>query len=81
MRMTWKEICKRYPNQHVCLANIEWADRPHGNVESAEIVASEADASYEELLLKAALSNGNVICRDTYNDIFCTVGALDLCTC
>ena len=79
-RMSWEQICKVYKNQHVCLSNIEWRDRPHGNVKTAEIVASEKDTSYYDLLSMAMLSDGSIICKDTYNDIFSTVGTLELCT-
>ncbi len=79
MRMTWDQIKNEYQDQNVCLTDIEWEDRPQGNIRSAEVVASEKDTPYEEMLIMAGKSSGQILCIDTCDDILCTVGTMVLC--
>jgi hypothetical protein len=37
-RMTWPEICERFPNQELCLVDVDYADRARRVVLTARVV-------------------------------------------
>lgn len=36
--LTWPQICERYPDQWVCVVEIEWDEPPNFNFRSARVV-------------------------------------------
>ena len=63
-RLTWKEICKRYPCQRVCLTDVKYVGNTP-NVESAVVKYTEADMPAAKLAGMAVMGDGNMICYST----------------
>ena len=66
-RMSWEEIRKKYPNQRVVLAEVEWGQGPGLNILSGIVKGSESDGlSRMDIRGMAAESNGKLICQSTH---------------
>lgn len=42
-KLSWKEICKRYPEQWIGLTDVEWKDKTHGEVAAAVVSITGLD--------------------------------------
>ncbi len=71
-RLTWEEICKRYPNQQVALKDVELGS--YDEVKSAVVVYTEADYSRAEINGIAACSGGEIQSENTSPRSILTVG-------
>ena len=52
-RLTWREICTRYPDQWVALADIAWVNRTDFAFTVAEVIASFAERKAATPTMKA----------------------------
>ena len=73
MRLSWKEIQEKYPEQHVGLTNVEWKN---GRIVSAVVKYSEMNSTKSEIFSRAL--KGEVFSRYTAPDSRCQVGALSI---
>lgn len=71
-RLTWNEICKRYPNQQVGLEDVEWDS--YDDVVSAVVVYTENDHTRAEINGIAACSDGKIQSENTTPYSILTVG-------
>ncbi len=71
-RLTWDEICKRYPNQQVALEEVEYG--PCDEVKSGIVLYSEADYTSSEINGIAACSGGKIQSENTTPHSIFTVG-------
>ena len=62
-RMTWKEICARYPNQHVGLSDVEWDNG--STVKSAVVKYSNENSNRADIVRMAVKSNGSIVSKST----------------
>ena len=71
-RMTWEEICTKYPNQTILLSNIERT--PDQSIISAIVEATGEQHSKTELNGMAMMSNGRYYCTGTTDELsYCGV--------
>ena len=56
--LSWNEICKRYPGQHLGVTNIE-TEADGVNIRRAEVLYS-GDTSRKDLLMAVANSGGSI---------------------
>lgn len=72
--LTWEEICKRYPGQHLGVTNIE-TEADGVNIRRAVVLYS-GDTSRKDLLLAVANSGGSIRSvytpREDYADVATT---------
>ena len=71
-RLSWDEICRRYPDQQVGLSEIERGS--YDEIISAVVVYSEADHSRSEINGLAARSNGQIYSENTTPRSILSVG-------
>ncbi|MBO5550763.1 MAG: hypothetical protein J5966_02290 [Lachnospiraceae bacterium] len=62
-RLTWEEICKRFPNQQVALSGLKRGT--YDQILSAVVVCSEKDHTRAEINGIAALSKGKIYSENT----------------
>lgn len=74
-RLTWNEIQKKYPDQHVGLVDVEWGINS-ATVKSAIVKYNKDNISDEELLLMAY--RGDIVREYTTPDSTLHVGALTI---
>ena len=71
-RMTWSDIKKTYPDQHVGLAEVEFGD--HDEIKSAIVMYSENNTSKNHIFEQAI--GGKVIQAYTSPDKILNLGAV-----
>ena len=69
-RMSWEEICSKYPEQQVLLSDVEWTTGH--SVSSAIVVSTDKDHTKTELNGMAMMSRGRYYSTNTAQpSLFC----------
>ncbi len=71
-RLTWDEICKRYPNQQVGLSSLERGS--YDQILSAVVEYSEEDHTRAEINGLAVRSGGKIYSENTASETLVGVG-------
>lgn len=71
-RLTWEEICEKYPNQQVGLSEVERGS--YDQIISAVVECSEKDHTRAEVNGIAAMSEGRIYSENTSPRSFLNVG-------
>jgi hypothetical protein len=53
-RLTWKQICERYPDKHVTLVDIDWINRDSGTFRTAAVLVHTHTRKEMYALIKEA---------------------------
>lgn len=64
-RLTWNEICEKYPNQWVGMKDVVYLDGLYGNVDTAIVIVSNGN---KQELRNRMLDDKNFLARHTDPD-------------
>ena len=78
-RLTWQEICQKYPNQQVGLAEVEWVDNDGVTVKSAIVDLSEAEHTKRDIISLCAMSGGRLYSQNTSPENMLSTGICMAC--
>ncbi len=78
-RLTWQEICQKYPNQQVGLADVEWLNNDGVTVKSAVVDLTEDNHSRRDIISLCAMSKGRLYSQNTTPESSTNTGVCIAC--